>query len=379
MKIKLKFSILEIAYWCSYCSFISFIALYFVSKNVNEAQIGIYLSVYMYFGLIGQFVFGWLSDVLHSHKKMIILLNILLVPIYIVLYYFNSNFIIIMALLGLTNIPLPALIDSWILNNYQETPQIYGEIRSSASLIFAFYAAIFGICIDKIGLWIMPSVAILWIILTLYIAATLKEKNIVLHKEKGSIKNILNSKYFLSILPVFLVIGISVGGFQQLQIFVIKSIGGDVKYLGIAFFVSAIVQFPILYYYQRLGKLTVELKLAVGLASYIISFVIIYFAKNMYLYLFAITLNGVGFAILLPTIREFTFIYAPQSLRTFSLSLVDAIQNSLGSCIGILVGGSIVKSYGTKMMVLNSLLLSLLALIIFFIVQAVFNKRKGDY
>ena len=144
--LKLKFSLLQITYWCTIGAFSGFMVSYMQTKGMTPKLIGVMLSVSTLCAFLGQLFWGSLSDKIKSNKKIFIITNILMFILHIVVFYMPSYTLVIITfgVLGFVEIPVAANLDTWILKIYYKTPQAYGPIRACASIGFAIFTLIYG-------------------------------------------------------------------------------------------------------------------------------------------------------------------------------------------------------------------------------------------
>ncbi len=368
MNNKIKFSILEVSYWCSIGAFASLMVAFIQSKGLSATYIGIMLMVNTFCGFLGQFFFGMLCDKLKTHKKIFIVANAVVYVIQLLIFTVKSPVLIILVfgLMGFVQQPLAANMETWLLKTFKDTPQIYGPLRSCASLAFAVFMLFYGGLLENHGYGLMLVFSGIFITSSIIAAAFTKDVEVEA-KDKNP-KNwtaLFHDKQFFVMIIMLLGAGIASAPFVHLLAVVMDSVGGTVKYVGYALFASAFTQVPFMMLSGKLKVFSSKVRISFSCLFYIISIVGLAFSKNPQMVIAFSFLNGVGFGVFMPSLRELIFSFAPQDLKTTAQGVCDATYNSMGAMICNLLAGVLIDNYSVKLMLLTCAAIQIVALVIF--------------
>lgn len=379
---KLKFSSIQLTFWCSWCAFTSFAALFFKDKGLSESEIGFALSLSTLGGILGQFVWGLLCDKLRTIKKNFIAANIMILAVILSFLFIRSTIwvLVLMFLLGFAQVPQPSILDTWILKKLPGKEEEYGHIRLWASAGFAVSALTFGFMIRQFGFNIMFIAATFFILLTLFVTTRLadaSEDNKTHEGLKKSFKALFTNKRYLFFISVCFIIGLAYRTAHLLLPLIIDHVKGTSWDLGLAYFFGVITEIPMLLASKKLSKkYKSNILILFSVVLYMIQFALLIIAKSPFMVLVAMFAQGLAFGNYLPSIRLFVYENAPENLRTSAQTFADAICSSLSGVIGSAVGGIIIENYSVTAVLMIGMGLLVLALIIL-LINIYFRSRKA--
>lgn len=345
---KQKFSFIECAYWCSNGSVLTFIAHFFKEQGISNSSIGVLITIYTLSGFCGQLLLAYIADKIKSQKKVALVSVTINIIVVLMLFFSGVSFYVLMFLYGFFNMPIPMLIDSWILHHYKETPETYSSIRSLASLAFAFYSIPISLLITNVGTVVMPIFACALLISVILVMLLLKEEKVESHKEQVKLSELRQAKGFIAILASLVFVGIPIGISIQLQLPIVNALGGNTALFGRILFFNALIQYPVFMLYHKLNNFKIKAKIFLGLFLYFVSFFILLISATMPVYFVSVCINGIAFGILVSSLREYSARKIKSGLQTVSLSLMDSALNCIGSSVGSFIGGIILDSYTIK-------------------------------
>ncbi len=351
---KLKFSFIQLTFWCSWCAFTSFAALYLKNQGLSDAQIGLALSVSTLGGILGQFVWGYLCDKFRSIKKNFLAANLVIWgAVLSFLFLKNSLWIyLMMFLLGFAQIPQPSILDTWILKKLPGREAEYGHIRLWASVGFAVFALGFGWAIKLWGYGVMFLTASFFILATLLVSLQISdadEKETTHESLKKSFKTLLKNRRYLFFMLVCFIIGLAYRTVHLLLPLIISHVHGSSAELGLAYFFGVATEIPMLLASKRLSqRFQSNTLIFFSTLLYMAQLVILLLATSPLLVMVAMAAQGLAFGNYLPSLRLFVYENAPENLRTSAQTLADAVLSSLTAVIGSAAGGVIIESYGVK-------------------------------
>lgn len=378
--LKIKFSILQLAFWCSWCAFTSFAALYFKHEGMSDSQTGFALSLSALFGIPGQAVLGFLCDRCRTVKKIFFSANIIIWVVVLSFLFIRSPIavMILMSILGFTQVPQPAILDAWILKKMPGREDDYGHIRLWASFGFAASALLFGRLIGYFGFTVMFVSASIFLLITLVVSLSVPDVSADYSRESGRkhIKDeymeIARNRPFLFLLIIGFIIGLAARTTHILLPLILEKVNGNAANLGTALFLTGIAEIPMLIASKRLLKRFQALSLIlISVFLYLGQFTLLYFAQSPTLVFFAMILQGLAFGNYLPSVRLFVNNNAPGNLRTSAQTLTDMITSGLAGMIGSAAGGVIIQNSGTQAVILLCLVITVAAGIILFLKRSI--------
>ncbi|MGH4050131.1 MAG: MFS transporter [Clostridium sp.] len=383
-KLKIKFSLLQITYWCNVGAFSAFIVSYMQSKGMTATLIGVMLMISTCGAFGGQLFWGRMSDKLKSNKKIFIIANILILIMHVVVFYMPNWTLIIITfgILGFIEIPVAANLDTWILKIYHKTPQAYGPIRASASIGFAVFTLFYGGILEKYGYFFMIVFSSSFVIMSICIAIFIPDAeisdimNLDKSADKNTFKKLILNKSFIFILFIILCTGISTSPMMQMMPLLMSNVGGTVKYVGFTMFASGLAQVPFMIFSNKLSFISAKKRMLLAGLMYFLSLILTSIAKTPDFIVFCSILNGVGFGLMLPAMREYIFQSSPKEFHTTAQSISDATYLSLAGIISNSLAGLMVDSVGIRALLVTCSLIQMIGIVLL-VINIYGNKRTN--
>lgn len=348
---KVKFSMLQIAYWCASGAFISYAASYFLNvRELSTSFVGTVMSLYTVAAFFGQFFWGYLCDRLGSNRKVVILSCILSAVLYAVVFFMESPWLILVsyAALGFVMPCLVASIDTWILKVYADTPSAYGPIRASGSLGYAVFIFFYGSWLMQAGYSLMLWVGIFFLGCVVLLCFFLPEGAAVQtrsHSSEGKVK--IDKIWVLFFIFLFLS-GIAAVPLSNMVAVLIENVNGTVVQQSYCLFASALAQVPLMLLAVKLKRVSPILRMEVGAGCYCLALFMAGIASSPWVIVGAALIQGTGFGIVLPAMREYVFDGAPRGKETVMQGIADAINTSLAGAAGSLMVGWLADAIGVS-------------------------------
>ena len=367
---KIKFSILQITYWCSFASFASFSIAYVRTKGISPTYIGFMGAAFMLCAVIGQFFWGSICDRFQSNKVVFILTNTLLLVVSFVFYLTSSPALIFItyAAMGFLQSPTASNLDTWILKNANNNVAQYGPIRSMGSLGFAIFIFFYGTLVNSKGYWVMPIFLASFTVISILTALTITEiktdtnQVIVTKITISDIKALFLRKSYLFLLVILFFAGFSSTSMLQNKVLIWEHLHAPIAYQGYDSSISALFQVPFLFLTAILTRINVRIRLTIGIFFTFIMLLVVYFARIPQMVVVGSLLSGIGYGLLLPSMREIITTSTPEKLRTTAQGLGDAVYANLSGIIGCFLSGIIIDLFDIKTMVLISAIVFLIPL-----------------
>ncbi len=371
-----KFSLLQFAFWCAYCSFLSFAGMYFLHMEYSYTFVGQLIALSILAGIAGQIFWGFCCDKLKSRKKVYIIANsIALIAILFLLFENPVLSTVIMIIVGFTQIPQSSVLDSWILNISDSIASKYGFTRMWATVGFCAFGFIIGNAIESVGYWIIFCFVTAFTVLNISVAAITPDtayskttQTISLNQLFRSYGLLIRNKRFLIFLTACLFIGLGHQSANSLLSIIVTDVGGSAKDLSIAIFVSAVAEIPLFFFSSKLmERFSLKTCLITANLFFIIQFILLMTANSVASVTIAMMFQGIAFAILLPALRVFVQKTAVPELTTSALTLTDAINTGLAGAVASIIGSAVIEVYGISILFFVALILGTTSLILFLI------------
>ena len=291
------------------------------------------------------------------------------------LFYFTSSPVLILityAAMGFLQSPAYTDLDSWILKSVDNNFSKYGSIRSMGSLGFAVYMLLFGMLVSSRGYAVMPVFLSFFIAVSVITALTVPETQTELHTvtvariTPSDIKNLVLHKSYLFLLIILFFAGYSSTALQQNKILLWEYLKAPISYQGYDNFFSAIFQFPFIFLTSFFSRIPAKARLASGIFLTFVMFIMVFFARTPQLVVAGSVMGGIGYGLLLPSMREIIVTSAAEKLRTTAQGLGDAVYGNLSGVIGCFVSGFVVDSFGIKTFLLICTVVFLIPVVLAF-------------
>lgn len=352
----IRFTLLEIFFWCSIASFGAFaIAFLQNARGVSDGRAGVMILLMTASAFAGQFVWGGLCDRLGTHKWMFIAAGALQGPLCLAVFFAGSYplMCVFYAMLGFVQSAMPANVDTWILKSFPETPAIFGPIRSAGSLAYALFTLAFGNVIAGVGYFVMPIAVMLFILAGAAVALFTPDIRSGAGSQVDTLtgaRGLLKGK-FLILLLVLLMTGICATTYQFFTMMMNRA-GGSVALLGVTMFASAIAQVPLMFYGRYLARFPVKARMMAACVLYTVMGLFFAFATRPAHIVVGALISGIGYGIFLPAVREWVFALSTPETRTTAQGMSDAVYMSLGGMISSGAVGAFADGVGLQPLLL---------------------------
>ena len=382
---KIKFSVLEFTFWCSWCAFSSFAALFFRHRGLSEGQIGLALSFSTLAGILGQLFWGTLCDRKDKIKGPFMAANLLIGLTTLAFIPFRHPLIIfcLKALLGFAQVPQPAILDTWVLRSLKDQEKQYGHIRMWASLGFGLFAFLFGRLLEFTGFSALFIASSIFIGLTLFMSSLTGDvpRDNSGNKKDGllkSFKKLIRERRYRFFIGVCFLIGLSARTVHLLLPLLVEKAGGTSRDLGLALFFGIITEIPMLLLSKRLAaRFNSRVLIGLSVLLYLGQLGFLLFASSPFFIYVAMVLQGLAFGNYLPSFRLLIYESSPEELRTSAQTLGDSLCSSLTAVIGTAAGGFVIESHGVTPVLIGGLVLLGIALILLFFYREKEVKTKS--
>lgn len=389
-KINIQYILLQGLYWMLFCVSCGFISFYLQGNGFSNSLIGVITAVFCIGVVILQPIVGNICDRVDSltWKKLIIILSFPYIIICILMLIINEKMIIVV-LFGMMYIIiyifLP-LINTALFSYEMEGIEInFGVARGTGSAMYAIMALIIGNIAVKVGTKIIPIAGLIIMALFLVIVFSMpiseKIKSDRDESKQTNIARFIRKYPYFSIMLVavmFIYFSHNIIGTYLLQI--IQSLGGDSGNLGIAMFIQALAEIPVLFTFSYIMKKVKigNLMILAGI-GYIVRG-ILYFISGSIMMIYIIQLSQIfSFAIVTAASVYFTGMVVDVEDQTTGLAFMSGMT-AAGTVLGSLLGGEILDNIGMRSMLAVNILITIIGLgIAVCSIKLIRSKKKNKY
>ena len=273
-------------------------------------------------------------------------------------------------ILGFAVQPLSTNLDSWILKSVDKTSKIFGRISVCGTLSYAAVVLFCGKLIELVGYKLMLIVGLPFLLMACVVALLTPEGNYTQEQEvqqSGNVKELFAIKPYMQLLILVFMSAFACTPVVSLKTVLLNEVGGNVSHIGIDSFVGLIVQAPFIASAGSIRKIKLQTRYLIITLSLFMMLVLDYFATAPIHVVIGSAFYNVAHGLLFGTMREVTEKYVPLRLINRGHGLMDAINGSLASMMGLLITSCLLVVCGLKNVILLGAVVEFLTVIIAFI------------
>lgn len=356
MSVKNKFNLFVLLYFIAWCSIGGFVAVFLKSKGVSNSLIGIVTAS----GCVSSiFLAPYLSSLVTKNPKLTIkkVLNIVLISLMILFAIINFisvptivivvAYILINAILISIGPFLQTLASSYMQAGYDVN---FGFARGLGSTSWAVASLALGFVIDMFSTKALGVAYIISAIVTLIILNSMPTVSTLQGgKKKGGSPFAIAKKYKIYFL---LLIGYAfclsaASSLGTYLINIVKSLGGSESFYGVAMFIMALSEMPVMAITPWLMKKfkSIDLVCIAGICYVIRNFVIC-LAPNLPLACFGFIFQGFSFGLISTVVTYYVIFNIDVEDQVMGQTLITMITSGVGSTVGNLLGGFLQDMFG---------------------------------
>ncbi len=384
-KLQMKYNLLHLFYWITYCCVYGFVAIFLHYKGLSNTQIGIVTGLGAAITIItSPYIASLIGKIKGMTTKKLVTLTFigqfilyalmsflpLPAPILIILY---------IALISLMAADVPVL--SQICMDYLKDGEYlnFGLSRGIGSLSYASGAAIMGILVDVLNPLSIVAVHVISGIGVLIMLASLpdvKVKEESTATQKISMLTFMKTyKKYTLMLIAFMFPVAAATGLGTYLINIVTHLGGSSSLFGIATFLSAGSELPFMAITHKLLKRFKPVQLLmVASFFYVVRNLTICLAPNLVILIIGLLFQGISYGIFTAVITIYANDYVKSEHGMMAQTLLAVIVTGIGSTIVNFVGGRLQDTFGLSSMLI---FMAVMTLIGFVMMLAIY--LKGDH
>ena len=390
MSVKTRYNLLYFLYCVVGCCFGGFVAVFLQYKNVSNTIIGLITGT----GCVTSiFLAPYLSGLVMKIKSLtvkkittIIYIGLNIAFLFLALMPLPSQVVVVLftifyAIYISTAPFLQMLASDYMQNGYEIH---FGLARGLGSTSWAISSLVFGFIIEKTSPAILTVGAVIFSVLMLGLLNSMpnvtEAENEGDSKENkgGSIFGIIKSYhiYFLLLVgfAMMLSAATSIGTYL---INIVTSLGGNTSFYGVAVFIMALSEMPVMALTPRLMKKYKSTDLVlVGAICYGIRNFTICLSPNLVILCVGMVFQGLSFGLLTTVMTYYVIYNLKVEDQVMGQTMIAVMTTGFGSTLGNILGGFLQDNFGLGSMYIYVYTLTILGIIMVFIANRLSKTKK---
>lgn len=368
MKLQTKYNLLHVFYWMSVSCITGFVAIFLEYRGMNNTEIGIVTGGGSIFSI---FLSPYVSSLVTKFKgltlkKLILLIDLVMVVDYIVISFLPIPIFMIMLLyillcsLSIATVPLITMVAMNYVQNGKDVN--FGTARGIGSASWATFALVFGQLVSIFSPRILFYAFVGLVLATTVLMHYLPDIDIKTEQEiEMEVEEEIKSRSIFSVIkayPIFisLLIGFclmfsAATMIGTYLINIVKNLGGNTSTYGIACFFMALSELPVMIFTPRLMRRYHSLGLIL-IASFffICRNFIISFAPNIFILILGMMFQGLSYGLFTGVITYYVTYSLDKQDHMAGQTLIGIMTSGLGATMGNVFGGFLQDTFGITSM-----------------------------
>lgn len=378
MKLQMKYNLLHILFWTSYCSVYGFIAVFLQYKGMSNGEIGIVTGI----GAVSTiFLSPMISSLISKIKGMTIKKLLLIMFLFngVAMLYFTLLpapvfLVMILYILIICFIVSAVPLISTICMDYLRAGRYinFGLSRGMGSVAYAVTAVVLGQLIEFINPTVCTYLFIFSAILMFVVLLSMEDVEVKENKtatKKSSIMTVISTYrvFFLILLGVGFMFSAS-SALSVYLINIVTNLGGSTSLYGIAIFAMAASEMPFMgIAHTLLKKYKAPSILLVASCFYVARNFTICLAPNIPVLIIGMMFQGCSYGLFTGVITYYVNDYLKEEHQVMGQTLIAMMTTGFGSTIGNVFGGFLQDSFGLNSMLYFSMGVTVIGFVIVFV------------
>lgn len=400
-QLTLRYFFIQGSYWIAQCAIYSFAAVYLQSKNFNNTQIGLVLSIASISSIILQAIVSSFLDRTKriSLRSFVLVLMSLVLGLGILLFLLPSSFLFIafaFVSINAIQITLNPLYNSLALEYMNQGISMnYGLARGGGSIAFAVMSSALGIMVKNFGPKTIIITFILGHILTMLatyffkinIPDDLKESIPKKMTDSGELSTngtekptsifsfFITYKRFTLFLVGVAMIFYAHSLINTYLINIMENVGGNSSDMGLSLSIAATLELPTMAVFILLvRKIKCSNLIKISAFFFFIKTLLTWLASSVFMVHLAMSLQVFSFALFMPAAIYYVNNVIHEKDRVKGQSMLGAAYLGISGTLASISGGRILDKFDVSLMLLVGTLVTAIGVIIIFISA----KEKAD-
>lgn len=371
------YMLMQMSFWMVYCCCYGFVSYYLLEKGFSTSIVGIVSAIAGIISAVGQPVIGAIADKPGvGYKKTLVTSLILLFLFGIILIVFSAihfdagtclAYGIVMLILGIAT---PLVNAAGVAYNNEIN---FGMARGMGSFGYALASYIMGYLTALVGAVIIPIAIVIISTVMLFITLSMPNKvgeETLEETLSGQLEENPSGSGFLNRYPAFTMLWIvlicmltvhSLSNTYLLQI--LEKGGGNSKNLGTSVAIAALMEIPMIFYYEKVNRwISTKNLLVLAAFTYLLKSVLQLLNTNLFVFYMIQLLQLTSWGIYASASVYYAKEHIPEEDQTRAQAYM-ANALTIGNVIGTLIGGRLIDIYGVNAMLLFQCFMGALSLI----------------
>lgn len=356
-----------------------FLPLFLYYRGFDSVEIGMIMGVAPMVSIVAQPIAGYISDKYKTIKKLLIILNFIVIATGIGVF-FPEQFTIVFAsviLMHFAMSPGTPLIDSMTLHSLKDNKSDYGKIRMWGSVGFAIIAVASGPILQALG--IHKLYILFWFIglVTLFLYLFLKDENqSATPVNLRSVGELFTNFPFVWALFLAFIMMIPHRVNDTMIVLHMENLGATTFLIGLAWALAALSEVPVFYYLtQKITQYRDLVLLGIVATFYTVRWLLYSFIESAWLITALQVMQGLTFGLFWIVVMQLAVRSVPDHLRSTGQAVLGSICFGIGGAIGGTAGGWVFDHWGSTAMYLIMASFTAFAALLLFASHFVSERR----
>lgn len=378
--VKHQYSMVQAFYWISSCTLGGYAAVYLQYRGLSNTLIGVVVGGAACISMGMQPLMAQLTEEIPALtvKRMIQILIACMAGLYAVLTFIPLPVTGVMAvfmMMSTLNSCMPPLLSAMGMEFINRGHYLnFGLSRGLGSISYAFGAVALGFAIEKLYPGILGYVYMAAAALLMVSVSVMKDlgserktvkKQVYHNMEAGMLQIALEDPVFLRLMIGFCLANMSNAAVGTYMVNIVKNLGGTDATLGIASFVSAASEMPVMLLFALMMKKSNCLKLLkISAVFFVLKPLMLLSAGNLTAALLGFGLQGLSFGLFTPAAVYYVNNAIPPRMRVKGQAVFSMITSGAAICGGNLLGGWLQDTFGLRMMLGTCVIMAFIGMLV---------------
>lgn len=364
-------------------AFTPFISLYYRDLGMSGLQLGVLMALPAVWTAFTGAIWGALADSLAIHRLLLRIMPLVVAGVALLATQPTTfaTLLVLMSVLAFSLVPIPSLLDSYAVTASERGASSYGSLRVWGSIGFTAMVLILGRVLgDRLSsvflVFYAACLAVAW-------ASVFLLPNLAERRPRPLLDGLHAVRRSKPLLLLLLVAYLLASGYAVISSYLsihIQEIGGSMSDVGIANAVSAVSEFPVLFFsgwlLSRLGARTV---LTVALVAYVMRFAALSLAPDPAWVIAAQVFHGVSFGAFLVASVTLAHRLVGRDNAATAQAALGMMSFGFGSITGSLTAGALLDVVSTHAIFRGVTAVMVVTLVIFIVGDRLIriDRRQG--
>lgn len=363
-------------------AFTPFISLYYRDLGMTGLQLGVLMALPALWTAFTGPLLGAIADSMAIHRTMLRVVLVAAAAIAMIATRPTkfAALLVLMSILAFSLVPVPSLLDSYAVNVAERVGTSYGSLRVWGSIGYTVMVLVMGELLgERVTSRFLVAYAscllIAWVsVFGLPHLAERRSRPLL-----DGLQAVRTSKPFLLLLLVAYLLA---SGYAVISSFLgihIQELGGTTGQVGLAYALSAVTEFPILFFsgwiLTRIGSRRV---LLIALCFYVVRFAILSFAPSPAWIIMAQLFHGLTFGAFLIASVTLAHRLVGRDNAATAQAVLGTMSFGFGSITGSLIAGALLDQVSTYTIFRGITVLMVVTVVIFVVGSRVIATEENE-